>query len=128
MNNKDTKLLTKACGGIHKTWRVYLDRPGSGWEEVVKAKTAKQALTIANKKHPFDPTNINEVYEVTSNYEEQKAKEADISKYDDQGAEGFLISLFEAGYLKDLSKLPKAQVKALQNWIDRQKRVNSYKF
>jgi hypothetical protein len=126
--NKDSKLLAEAYESIHKTWRVYLDRPGSGWEEIVKAKTAEQALKIANKKHSTDPTNINYVDEVPSDYKEQRAKEAEISRYEDQGADGFLISLFKAGYLEDLSKLPGPQAKALQNWIDRQKRVNSHKF
>jgi hypothetical protein len=126
--NKDSKMLAEAYESIHKTWRVYLDRPGSGWEEIVKAKTAEQALKIANKKHSFDPTNINSVDEVSSDYEEQEAKEAEISRYEDQGADGFLISLFKAGYLEDLSKLPGPQAKALQNWIDRQKRVNSHQF
>jgi|LakMenEpi03Aug12_release.lakeMendotaPanAssembly.Ray.scaffolds.fasta_scaffold1758199_1 hypothetical protein len=126
--NKDSKLLAEAYESIHKTWRVYLDRPGSGWKEIVKAKTAEQALKIANKKHSFDPTDINSVDEVPSDYEEQKAKEAEISRYEDEGADGFLISLFKAGYLEDLSKLPEPQAKALQNWIDRQKRVNSHQF
>ena len=38
-----------------KTFYIYLDKPGSGWSEVVEAKTLHQAKKIANKKHECEP-------------------------------------------------------------------------
>lgn len=37
-----------------KLYRVYLDRPGCGWEEVVKATNVRAAIKKACKKHPYE--------------------------------------------------------------------------
>lgn len=37
-----------------KLYRVYLDRPGCGWEEVVKAGNIRSAIKKACKKHPYE--------------------------------------------------------------------------
>ncbi|NBX28725.1 MAG: hypothetical protein EBR55_10900, partial [Chitinophagia bacterium] len=49
----------------YKKYRVYLDKPGCGWEIVVKAKSAKNALINANSKNPFNPTTIDSVEELS---------------------------------------------------------------
>jgi hypothetical protein len=35
-------------------YRVYLDRPGCGWEEIVRAHCVKEAISIAREKHLYD--------------------------------------------------------------------------
>jgi hypothetical protein len=50
----------------YKKYRVYLDRPECGWEIIVKAKNAKNALINANLKNKYNPTTINNVEELTN--------------------------------------------------------------
>jgi hypothetical protein len=37
-----------------KLYRVYLDRPGCGWEEIVKAYNIRAAINKACKKHVYE--------------------------------------------------------------------------
>jgi len=48
----------------NKKYKVFVDRPGCGWEEIVTAQTKENALKIANKKHRNDTAILSDVYEV----------------------------------------------------------------
>lgn len=48
----------------NKKYRVALDRPGCGWEEIIVAQSKENALKRANKKHRFDTAILSDVYEI----------------------------------------------------------------
>jgi hypothetical protein len=54
-------------------YRVYLDRPGAGWEEYIKATSPEKALKIANSKNT-QKTTIDSVEQLPDNYLKNKEK------------------------------------------------------
>jgi hypothetical protein len=48
----------------NKKYRVALDRPGCGWEEIIVAQSKENALKRANKKHRNEEAPLYDVHEI----------------------------------------------------------------
>jgi hypothetical protein len=63
-----------------RKYRVGLDRPGSGWETVISAKSEKEAVAKANSAYEFGNNKPNEkanyVHDITDEPDETEQKES----------------------------------------------------
>ena len=100
-----------------KKFFVALDRPGSGWSCVIRARTEKAALRAATRKFREQP---NTIYEVPQDFEKTQEEEREQAMYDELSEGSLLIALELTGVLpKVTSDFPNSRMlRAIRKNLD----------